>query len=156
MSEPEEHHLERAEGPIPAWIGTPQHLRWLRGLAAVTLVLNGLDAILTMIWVYLGLAKEGNPLMEILVTDAPVAFVLAKVTLVSLGLLLLWRYRNRPLAVLGLFVAFGAYYGIALIHAGGIGKLIERWRNPPRMMQVVSRQRVMTDGGVIELSPPNR
>ena len=39
-------------------IGTPQHYRWLEGIVKVTLVLNLLDAIFTLIWVRLGLASE--------------------------------------------------------------------------------------------------
>lgn len=121
---PPESPIEQVQGPIPAWLGTAQHFRWLRGLLVATLALNGADAVFTLFWVHSGYAQEGNPLMEILVLDSPVLFVLAKVALVSLSAIILWRYRNRPTAVVALFMAFGVYYSLALVHATGLGYLL--------------------------------
>lgn len=99
-----------------ARIGTREHFRWLEGIVKGTLVLNLLDALFTLFWVVNGLAQEANPLLDEIVQQHPLAFVTAKLGLVSLGSLLLWRYRHRPLAVVGIFVAFLAYYGLLLIH----------------------------------------
>ena len=99
-------------------IGTPQHFRWLEGIVKAVLVLNLVDAVLTLIWIQAGLATEANPVMAELVNNSPVAFVLSKVALVSLGSALLWRFRSRPLAVVGIFAVFLVYYVLILYHLG--------------------------------------
>jgi hypothetical protein len=102
--------------PTSNRIGTREHYRWLEGIVKVTLVLNLLDALFTLVWVFSGLATEANPFLHHLVHRHPVAFVAAKLALVGLGSLLLWRYRGRPLAVVAIFVAFLVYYALLLIH----------------------------------------
>ncbi len=97
-------------------VGTRQHLRWLNGIVKTIVVLNGIDALLTLFWVRTGLAREANVFLRTLVDNHPVLFVSAKIALVSLGSLLLWRYRRHPLAVVGLFVVFLVYYSILLHH----------------------------------------
>jgi hypothetical protein len=108
---------------VPTWIGTAQHLRWLERILRAVLILNGVDAVLTLYWVGLGWAREGNPLVADLVTDHPVVFVLTKTTLVSLGSWLLWSLRRRPLAVVSIFAAFLAYYTLLLIHLQAVAHL---------------------------------
>ncbi len=105
-------------------IGTPQHFRWLHGIVKVVLVLNLLDAVFTLFWVWAGLAKEANPLLRDLVSDAPVAFAAAKLALVGLASLLLWRLRERPLAVVSIFLAFLAYYALLLAHVGFLSLVV--------------------------------
>lgn len=97
-------------------VGTRQHFRWLHGLVQVVLLLNLLDAIFTLFWVKAGLAVEANVLLKSAVEDHPVAFVMIKISLVSLGSLLLWKRRHHALAVVGLFVVFLVYYYILLHH----------------------------------------
>lgn len=97
-------------------IGTREHYRWLEGIVKVTLVLNLIDAVFTLIWVRLGLASEANPFLAELVNAHPLGFVTLKLGLVGLGSLLLWRLRQRPLAVIAMFLAFLAYYVILLMH----------------------------------------
>ena len=89
----------------------------------VTLVLNLLDALFTLVWVRLGLASEANPFMAELVHEHPIAFVAIKLGLVGLGSVLLWRLRHRPLAVIAMFLAFLAYYAILLLHVDYLGTL---------------------------------
>jgi hypothetical protein len=104
-------------GPLTqARIGTYQHFRWLKGIILTTLVLNTLDAFLTMYVVYSGRATEANPLMEPLVDQSPVMFFLVKTALVVLGCWLLWRFRKRHLAVIAMFFAFLVYYCILIYH----------------------------------------
>lgn len=106
-------HAGRSDGLA---VGTPQHFRWLHGIVKTVLVLNLLDAIFTLVWVRLGLAREANALIRDLVDHHAVAFVLAKLGLVSLGSWLLWTRRDHPGAVIGIFAAFLAYYAVLLIH----------------------------------------
>ena len=107
-----------------SWIGNAEHFRWLQGIVKVVLVLNLLDAIFTLTWVYAGLAREANPLLQQVLREQPVAFALTKVALVGLGSLLLWRHRERPLAVVGVFTVFLAYYWILLYHVGYLSLII--------------------------------
>jgi hypothetical protein len=79
-------------------------------------ILNGVDALFTLFWVRAGIAQEANLFLRDLVNHHAVAFVSAKITLVSLGSLLLWRYRRHTFAVIGLFTVFVAYYFILLHH----------------------------------------
>ena len=107
-----------------SWIGEPHHFRWLHGIVKVVLVLNVLDALFTLVWVYAGLARESNPLLTDILRDHPVLFAVTKIALVGLGSVLLWRNRDRPLAVVGIVLVFMAYYLIFLYHVGYLSLLI--------------------------------
>jgi hypothetical protein len=100
----------------PFIVGTQQHFRWLHGIIKIVLLLNLMDAIFTLFWVKAGLATEANILLQSTVDEHPVAFVTIKLTLVSLGSLLLWKRRDHPLAVVGSFVVFLVYYYLLLYH----------------------------------------
>jgi hypothetical protein len=97
-------------------VGTPRQFRWLHGIVKAIIVLNVLDAIFTLFWVHAGLAKEANVLLQDLVSNHTVLFMVMKLILVSLGSFLLWRYRRQPLAVIGLFFVFMVYYYLLLYH----------------------------------------
>lgn len=97
-------------------VGRPQHFRWLRGIVAAILVLNAIDAALTIVWVSSGEAREANPIMRGYFAHGAVPFAAVKLVLVSLGTFLLWRHRRRPLAVVGIFVALLTYYYVLLYH----------------------------------------
>ena len=97
-------------------VGTPQHFRWLSGIVKWVLVLNLVDAVLTLLWVRLGLAAESNTLIDELVRDNAVLFIGVKLALVGLGSWLLWNRRQSPLAVIGIFLVFVTYYGIVAYH----------------------------------------
>jgi uncharacterized membrane protein len=97
-------------------VGTPEHFRWLHGIVKTVLVLNLLDAIFTLIWVRFGLAREANLMIDRLVERHAVTFIAVKIGLVGMGSWLLWQRRNRPAAVVAIFVAFLAYYAVLLYH----------------------------------------
>jgi len=105
--------LPRRGWPLP--IGTEQHYSWLESIVKSVLVMNLLDAIFTLWWVGTGMATEANAFLRDLV-EQPLAFVLAKLALVSLGSIFLWRLRDRPLAVIAIFFAFLTYYLVLLHH----------------------------------------
>ena len=118
---------DAAPDGLSSRIGTPEHFRWLYGIVKVVLVLNLIDAVLTLLWVGAGLAREANPFVAALVTERPVAFAAAKLALVGFGSLLLWRLRQRPLAVVGIFAVFLAYYAVLLHHVRFIGRVLRAW-----------------------------
>ena len=89
---------------------------FLGELLGGVIVLNGLDAILTMLWVYSGQATEANPLMANLLNSHPVLFVLVKILLVGLGSLVLYKRREHQFAAVGIVGLFIVYYGILIYH----------------------------------------
>jgi hypothetical protein len=97
-------------------IGTPEQVGWLDGIAKWILVFNLLDGVFTLVWVEYFQARELNVMMSDLVHSSALLFMMAKLTLVSLGTLFLWRLRSNPLAVISLFVAFFSYYLVLLVH----------------------------------------
>ena len=107
-------------------VGTPEHFRWLHGIVKTVLVLNLFDAVYTLFWVRFGFASEANALIADLVESHALGFVLAKLGLVSLGSWLLWRRRDHPGAVIGIFAAFLAYYAVLLMHLRHTGHLIRQ------------------------------
>ena len=107
-------------------VGTPQQFRWLNGIVKTVLVMNLLDAIFTLFWVRAGLAREANVLMRDLVNEHAVLFVVAKLSLVSLGSLILWRRRAHAGAVVGIFMIFLVYYFVLLYHLHYSSLLVRR------------------------------
>ncbi len=84
--------------------------------ASLVVVLNMLDAVWTLTFVRVGAANEGNPLMDQALSWGPMLFMLAKLSLVSLSVLLLWRLRDRWSAAVGLFSAAATYLVICGYH----------------------------------------
>jgi formate hydrogenlyase subunit 3/multisubunit Na+/H+ antiporter MnhD subunit len=105
-------------------IGTPQHFRWLEGIVRTVLVLNLADALFTLVWIRSALASEANPLLRDLAHGHPAAFVGVKTALVGLASWLFWRHRQRPLAVVAIFLAFGVYYALLLAHLGFLSLVV--------------------------------
>ena len=109
-------------------VGTAEHFRWLHGIVKAVLVLNLLDALFTLVWVRAGLAREANPLIDWLVEEHAVGFVLVKLGLVGLGSWLLWRRRERPAAAIAIVAAFLIYYLILLYHSESTSPLFSPGR----------------------------
>ncbi len=105
-------------------IGTPDHFRWLHGIVKSILVLNLVDAVLTLFWVHSGYATEANTLMDELVNEHAVIFVAVKLLLVGMGSWVLWNRRRAPVSVVGIFLAFMTYYWILLYHLSYAGSLV--------------------------------
>lgn len=105
-------------------VGSARHFRWLQWIIAAVLALNVLDVALTLLWVSSGRAREANLLLAPLIDRDPLLFVAVTFALVLLGVLLLWRLRTHPLAVVSIFLAFLAYYWLLLYHL----RLFSPWR----------------------------
>jgi hypothetical protein len=88
-------------------------LRWAAGLVVV---LNLLDALWTITFLEAGVADEANPLMVSALAHGPVGFMIAKLALVSLSVMLLWRLRHRRSAVLALWSGAMAYSLVVAYH----------------------------------------
>jgi len=93
-------------------------------VAGAVVILNLLDAVFTLFYTQVGVAIESNPMMHVVLKSHPVLFVLAKISLVSLGVLLLWRMRDRRSAVVGLVGTSAAYTLLLIYHLSEVPRLI--------------------------------
>ena len=118
--------------PLDARLTDPKAFE--RALGGV-LVLNVLDALFTVGWVYSGVATEANPLMAGALGFGPGWFIASKVALVTLAVGLLWRRRDAafaraaliPPALLYAFV-MGGHLGFAVL------TILHRGPTPVAMM----------------------
>ena len=108
-------------------VGEEKHFKWLRSIIGVVFILNVIDGVLTLVWIFTEKAEEANPLMAGLIDLHPVLFITGKMLLVLLGSLLLWKLRERPVAVISIFMVFMVYYFILLYHLKAMNlNLVER------------------------------
>jgi hypothetical protein len=90
-------------------------------VAAGLLIFNLLDGLLTLTAIHIGAAAEANPLMDVSLAWGSLWFIAIKLSLVSLGVLLLWRLRRLPLAAFGLVGLCIFYGGIVAYQLGALG-----------------------------------
>jgi Domain of unknown function (DUF5658) len=122
-----------AAGPLVRSLHTCPVVEWIlaRGdreallfrIAACILVLNLFDAVLTLAVIHAGAATEANPLMAISLGWGGVWFIVIKLSLVSLGVQLLWNLRRMRLAVLGLFAMCLFYGAVVMYQLTAIGRV---------------------------------
>ena len=94
--------------------------KMLERFAGAILILNLLDAIFTLCLVTAGVAAEANPLMETALSRSPLAFMVAKLSLVSLGILFLYRMRHHRFAAVAIIGSLVVYGAVVAYHVGGI------------------------------------
>lgn len=95
--------------------------------------MNWLDAQLTIIWVRLNIATEGNALMARLLNHGEAPFLLVKVIIGAFAAYVLYRCAHLPVARRGLKVALGVYVLVLMIHlATGISAL--GWNTPETVL----------------------
>jgi hypothetical protein len=92
--------------------------------AGFVVVLNLLDAMFTLAYTHAGLATEANPLMEKFLSASPVLFMIAKLALVSMGVLVLWRLRHHRSARFGLVATSAAYVMLLCYHLSAAKHLV--------------------------------
>ena len=80
-------------------------------------VLNLLDAQLTVVWVQMGVATEGNALMARLLQVGTAPFLLTKLTVGALVAYTLYRFSHLALARRGLGLVLGLYLLLMFVHA---------------------------------------
>lgn len=84
--------------------------------AFLLFALNLLDAVLTIYWVRNGFATEGNQLMAGLLDIGDLPFLAVKLAVGAVAAIVLWRWRNLPLAKYGLTLALCIYGLLMGIH----------------------------------------
>ena len=97
-----------------------KRLRWLRWALLILFVLNVLDGWLTIVWIKEGLAYEANPVMAYLLHIHPAVFMLVKLSLVFLGSLVLLRFYNKPMAIVGVILLLSVYSTLLVYHGKGM------------------------------------
>ncbi len=105
-------------------VGTKRQFQWLKWIIGLIFVINAIDGVLTIFWVFSGHASEANPIMDHLIEVDPVVFMGVKLALVAMGSYLLWRLRYKRIAVVSIFVLFTVYYGILVYHAYAFSSIV--------------------------------
>jgi uncharacterized protein DUF5658 len=99
-------------------------------------VLNWLDAQLTILWLHLNVASEGNALMARVLSHGEWSFLGFKLAIGAFAAIVLYRCRHLALARRGLTVALGVYLGLMVIH-GATGCLALGWHGPVLVLSYI-------------------
>jgi len=92
--------------------------------ALLLFTLNWLDAQLTILWLRLDVATEGNRLMAALLTQGESSFLIVKLLIGALAGYTLYHFAKFPIARRGMKLVLGIYLALMLIHAAtGISAL---------------------------------
>ena len=86
----------------------------LLSLLILTILFNIIDIVVSIVIIYYGNVEEGNPVMATYLELGIVPFVLAKLVLVGGGCVLLWRYRSRIVARMGIYIVFSYYLALMI------------------------------------------
>ena len=91
--------------------------------------LNWLDAQLTVLWIRLGVATEGNALMARVLQHGDLAFIGAKLAIGAFAAYVLYRRAHLPIAKRGLNFVLGIYVVLMLVHVA-TGCVALGWQTP--------------------------
>lgn len=91
--------------------------------------MNWLDAQLTILWVRLNVASEGNALMASLLNVGEAPFLAVKLAIGAFAAYVLYRCAHMPLARRGMKLVLGLYLLLMMVHvATGLAAL--GWQAP--------------------------
>jgi uncharacterized protein DUF5658 len=79
--------------------------------------LNWLDGQLTLLWIRLNVATEGNAVMARLLEHGDAPFLLIKLTIGGIAAYILYRFANVPLAQRGMTAVLAIYIVLMFVHA---------------------------------------
>ena len=96
-------------------------------------VLNWLDAQLTLVWIRLNVATEGNALMAHVLKYGDWTFLGAKLAVGGFAAFILYRCAHLPLAKYGLSVVLSIYAMLMLVHAA-TGCVALGWHAPIKFL----------------------
>jgi hypothetical protein len=100
--------------------------------------LNWLDAQLTLLWLRLNVATEGNALMALILEYGEITFLGAKLVVGGFAAYILYRCGHLPLARHGLTLVLGVYLTIMLVHVA-TGCLALGWHAPVMVLEYFLR-----------------
>ena len=78
--------------------------------------MNWLDAQLTILWVRLNVATEGNAAMASLLNHSETSFLSVKLLIGALSAYILYRFAEIPMARRGMKVVLGIYLALMVAH----------------------------------------
>jgi hypothetical protein len=78
--------------------------------------MNWLDAQLTILWVRLDVATEGNGLMAALLNHGETSFLSVKLLIGALSAYTLYRFAEIPIARRGMKIVLGIYLALMAVH----------------------------------------
>ncbi len=84
--------------------------------AILLFAMNWLDAQLTILWVRLNVATEGNGVMATLLNHSEGSFLSVKLAIGALSAYILYRFSEIPIARRGMKVVLTIYIGLMLVH----------------------------------------
>ena len=99
--------------------------------------LNFLDAQLTLVWIRLNVATEGNALMARVMEHGDAPFLASKLIIGGFAAYILYRFAHLPLAKHGLTAVLGIYALLMLIHAA-TGCSALGWQGPAIVLGYVA------------------
>ena len=79
--------------------------------------LNWLDGQLTLLWIRMNVATEGNTLMANLLAHGDLPFFAIKLGIGTIAAYVLYRFANVPLAKHGMTVVLAIYIVLMFVHA---------------------------------------
>ena len=85
--------------------------------AVLLFAMNWLDAQLTILWLQLHIATEGNGVMAILLKHSEASFLSVKLLVGGLAAYILYRFAEIPIARRGMKVVLGLYLALMVVHA---------------------------------------
>jgi hypothetical protein len=97
--------------------------------ALLLFALNWLDAQLTILWLRLEVATEGNGLMAAVLNHGETSFLAVKLLVGALAGYTLYRFAQFPIARRGMKLALGIYLALMLVH-GATGFTALGWEAP--------------------------
>lgn len=95
--------------------------------------LNWLDAQLTILWVRMDVASEGNALMARILDHGELSFLGAKVAIGAIAAYILYRCAHLPLARHGLTAVLAVYAILMFVHAA-TGCVALGWQAPIKLL----------------------
>ncbi len=101
--------------------------------ALLLFAMNWLDAQLTIVWVRLNIATEGNGLMASLLNHGEIPFLSVKLAIGGLAGYTLYRFAEIPIARRGMKLVLGVYVALMVVHvATGFSAL--GWHAPAAVL----------------------
>lgn len=85
-------------------------------LLVLLFFLNIIDAFATLFWVTNGIADEANPIMYEWLNLGPIAFLSVKLALVSVGVFLLWSFKDYALSKIAIIPGMMMYGFVTIMH----------------------------------------
>jgi len=86
--------------------------RIFKFLLNCTLIFNVIDIIVTIRYIRFGAFEENNPLMKYMLDIGIIPFILLKTMLVAMCCFFLYRYKEKIISQIGIYICFCFYWAL--------------------------------------------